>query len=99
MIRELLCTCWDLSQMKWTFAEGSRALSTVKTAIGEVQINEDAQMHVHDLDLFVTMQILDETSVILFLRLAQQNADNHVSGKNGETPRLTPNMMGRQLLA
>ena len=51
--------------MKWIFAEGSRAPSTVVTAIGEVQTNEDAQVHVHDLDLFVTMQILDETPAVL----------------------------------
>ena len=34
---------------------------------GAVQINEQAQVFVHDLDLFVTEQLLDETPVILLL--------------------------------
>ena len=36
--------------------------TTVVTANGEVQTNEEAQVYVHDLDLFVTVQILDDTS-------------------------------------
>ena len=34
---------------------------------GAVQINEYAQVFVHDLDLFVTVQLLDETAPILLL--------------------------------
>ena len=33
----------------------------VVTANGEVQTNEEAQVFVHDLELFVTVQILDDT--------------------------------------
>ena len=36
----------------------SRNPTTVITASGEVQSNEEAQVYVHDLDLFVTVQIL-----------------------------------------
>ena len=37
---------------------------TVITANGEVQTNE-AQVHIHDLDLFVTVQLLDDTPGVL----------------------------------
>ena len=34
------------------------------TANGEVQTNEEAQVYVHDLDLFVTVQIFNDTPAI-----------------------------------
>ena len=37
------------------------------TANGEVQTNEEAQVYVHDLDLFVMVQILDDTPADLSL--------------------------------
>ena len=37
------------------------------TANGEVQTNEEAQVYVHDLDLFVTVQVLEETLAVLRL--------------------------------
>ena len=39
----------------------SRTPTTVVTASGEVQTNEETQVYVHDLDLFVTVQLLEET--------------------------------------
>ena len=39
----------------------SRTPTTVVTADGEVQTNEEAQVHVHDLHLFVTVQLLEDT--------------------------------------
>ena len=35
------------------------------TANGEVRTNEEAQVFVHDLHLFVTVQILEETLAVL----------------------------------
>ena len=35
--------------------------TTMMTANGEVQTSEEAQVYVHDLDLFATVQILDDT--------------------------------------
>ena len=35
------------------------------TANGEVQTNEEAQVHVHDLHLFVTLQLLEDTPAVL----------------------------------
>ena len=37
------------------------------TAKGEVQTNEEAQMYVHDLDLFVTVELFGETPAVLSL--------------------------------
>ena len=38
---------------------------TVVTANGEVPTNEEAQVYVHDLDLFVKVQILNHTPTVL----------------------------------
>ena len=63
--------------------------TTVVTATGIVQTNEDAQVFVHDLDLFVTVQLLEETPAVLSLgKLCSGHACSH-EWKNGETPRLT----------
>ena len=40
---------------------------TVVTANGKVQTNEEAQLYVHDLGLFVTVQLLEETPAVLSL--------------------------------
>ena len=45
----------------------SRNPTTVATANGEVQTNEEAQVYVHDLGLFVTVQILDDAPAVLSL--------------------------------
>ena len=43
----------------------SRNPTTVVTANGEVETNEDAQVYVHDPSLFVRVQLLDETPAVL----------------------------------
>ena len=59
------------------------------TANGEVQTNEEAQVYVHDLDLFVTVQSLDETPAVLSLgKLCSEHGYSN-EWINGETPRLT----------
>ena len=55
----------DLSSDETDTLRRSRTPSTVVTANGEVQTNEEAQVYVYDLDLFVTVQLLDETPVKL----------------------------------
>ena len=42
----------------------SRDSTVVVTANGEVQTKEEAQSHVHDLDLFVTVQLNEETPAV-----------------------------------
>ena len=57
----------DLSSDEIYFAVRSRTPTTVVTANGEVQTNEEAQVYVQDLDLFVTVQLLEETPADLSL--------------------------------
>ena len=59
------------------------------TANGEVQTNEEAQVYVHDVDVIVTVQLLDDTRAVLSLgKLCDEHGYTHecVSGKQ---PRLT----------
>ena len=51
----------DLSSDEMETLRRSRKPTTVVTANGEMQTSEEAQVRVHDLDLFVTVQILDDT--------------------------------------
>ena len=61
------------------------------TAGGEVQTNEEAHEYVHDLDLFATVQLLDETQAVLSLGKLGSEHGYSYEWKNGETPRLTQN--------
>ena len=70
----------DLSSDVMDTLRRSRTPTTVVTANGEVQTNEEAQVYVYDLDLFVTVQLLDETPLYRLVSFAQ-NTDVHMSGK------------------
>ena len=50
----------DLNLAELETVRVSRNLTAVITANGEVQTSEEAQVHVHDLDLFVTVQIPED---------------------------------------
>ena len=43
----------------------SRTPTTVVTAKGEVQTNEEAQAYVYDIDLFISVQLLEDTPAVL----------------------------------
>ena len=58
----------------------SRNPTTLVTANGEVQTNEEAQVYVHDLDLFVTVQILDDTPAFLSLGNSAKKTEKRMSG-------------------
>ena len=55
----------DLSSAELEILQKSRNPTTVITANGEVQTREEAQVYVHDRELFVTVQILDDTPAVL----------------------------------
>ena len=57
----------DLSSDEMDTLRRSRNPTTVVTENGEVQTNEEAQVYVKDHDLFVTVQVLDETPAVLSL--------------------------------
>ena len=73
---------WSSDQMDTL--RRSRTPRAVLTATGEVQINEEAQVFfVHDLDLFVTVQLLDETPAVLSLRMLCSEHGCSYEPKNG----------------
>ena len=57
----------DLSSEKRETLRRSRNPTVVVTANGEVQRNEVTQVYVHNLDIFVTAQIPDDTPAVLSL--------------------------------
>ena len=57
----------------------SKTPTTVLTANGEVQTKE-AQVYVHGLNLFVTLQILEDTPAVLSLGNSAKITDIPVSG-------------------
>ena len=67
------------------------------TANGEVQTNEEAQVYVHDLDLFVTVQLLEETLAVLSLGKFCEDHGYSYEWVSSRKPRLTQE--GRQLYA
>ena len=57
----------DLNPAELETVRASRSTTTVTTTNGEVQTKEEATAYVHDLELFVTVQILDDTPAVLLL--------------------------------
>ena len=57
-----------------------------------ILINEDAPVYVHDLDLFVTVRSLNETSLVLLLDILCLRHGYSFEWKIDETPRLTNNV-------
>ena len=51
----------------------SRTPTIVVTANGEVHIHEEAQVFVHDLNQFVTVQLLEETAVLSLGKLCEDH--------------------------
>ena len=67
----------------------SRNTTTVITANGEVQTREEAPAYVHDRELFVTVQILDDTPAVLSSgKPCEEHGNTHFSGPK---PHLTEN--------
>ena len=75
----------------------SRSPTTVMTANGEVQTREEAMENVRELDLFVTVMLLEETPAVLsFGKLCEDHGyTNHWT--SGQKPHLTNK--GRELIA
>ena len=63
----------------------------VITANGEVQTSEEAQVYVHDLELFVMVQTLDDSPAVLLLgKLCEEHGETF-DWASGHEPRLTKN--------
>ena len=59
----------DLNSAELETMRTSRSPTTVMTANGEVQPREEATVHVKQLDLFVTVVLLQETPAVLSLKI------------------------------
>ena len=57
----------DLNPAELETTRTSRSPTTVLTADGEVRTREEATVHVKELDLFVTVMLLEETPAVLSL--------------------------------
>ena len=78
----------DLSSDEVGTLRRSRNPSTVVTADGEVQTNEEAQVCVHNLDLFVTVQLLETPAVHSLGKLCEDHGYSY-EWVGGQKPRLT----------
>ena len=68
----------------------SRTPTVLLTANGEVHTHEEAQVFVHDLNLFVTVQLLDETLAVLSPGKLSKTTDTPIyEWVSGQKPRLT----------
>ena len=69
----------------------SRSPTTVMTANGEVQTREEATVYVKELDLFVTVVLLEDTPAVLSLgKLCEDHGDTY-HWTSGQKPHLTKN--------
>ena len=66
----------------------SRNPTTILTVNGEVQTNEEATVYVHDLDLFVTAQILEDTPAVLSLGKLCEDHGYSYEWASGQKPHL-----------
>ena len=64
-----------------------RTPTTVVTANGEKHTNEEAQVYVQDLDMFVTVPLLEETPAVLSRGKVCSEHGCSCEWKNVETPR------------
>ena len=81
----------DLNSAEWEIVKVSENPTTVVTANGEVQTKEEATVYVKELDLFVTVMLLEDTPAVLSLGKLCENhgysyhigpvVRNHISSK------------------
>ena len=66
----------------------SRSPTTVMTANGEVQTREEATVYVEDLDLFVTVMVLEDTPAVLSLGTLCEDHGYTYHWTSGQKPHL-----------
>ena len=98
-IQEHQCTWWakkdSSSEELWT-VNRSRTPTVVLTANGEVHTHEEAQVFVHDLNQFVTVQLLEDTPAVLSLGKLCKDHGYSYEWVSGQEPRSTKN--GKSIL-
>ena len=79
----------ELSSEELDTLRRSRNPTVVLAANGEVHTNEEAQVYVHDLNLFVTVQLLEETPAVLSLGKLCEDHGYSYEWVSGQKPPLT----------
>ena len=77
----------DLNSAEVDTLTKTRSPTTVKTANGEVQTHEEATVYVKELDIFLTMEVLENTPAVFSLgklcdtdaRMNGSTVKNHIS--------------------
>ena len=78
----------DLSDAEMDTLTKSRSPTTVITANGEVQTHEEAIVYVKELDIFLTMKVLEDTPAVLSLgKLCDEHGYSY-EWINGQKPHL-----------
>ena len=78
----------DLNSAELETVTTSRSPMTVKLVNGEVQTNEEATVYVRELDIFLTMKLLEDTSAVLSLgKLCDEHGYSY-EWINGQKPHL-----------
>ena len=80
----------DLNSVEMDTLTKSRSPTTVVTANGEVQTNEEATVHVRELDIFLT-KVLEDTPAVLLLRKLCDEHGYSYEWINGQEPHLIEN--------
>ena len=85
----------DLNSAELETVRVSESPTTVLTANGEVQTKEGATVYVKELDLFVTAQILEDSSAVLSLGKLCEDHGYSYHWTSGQKPQLIKN--GRRI--
>ena len=81
----------DLNSAEVETVPTSRSPTTVITANGEVQPHEEATVYVREMDIFLTMKVLEDTPAVLSLgKLCDEHGYSY-EWINGQTPHLIEN--------
>ena len=81
----------DLNSAELETVKVSRNPTKVVTANGEVQTKEEAIVHVRELDLFVTVMLLEDTLAVLSLKKLCEDHRYSYHWTSGQKPQLTQN--------
>ena len=78
----------DLNSGKLEIIGVSKNATTVVTANGEVQTKEEATVYVNELDLFVTVELLEDTPAVLSLGKLCEDHGYSFHRTSGQKPQL-----------
>ena len=78
----------DLNSDELETVRVSKSPTTVVTANGEVQTNDEATMYVRELDLFVTVKVLEDTPAVLSLGKLCEDHGHSYDWTSGQKPQL-----------